>query len=195
MARIAARARYDPVPPRYTWTAIGLHWLIALLILGTAMLGLYMVDLKLSPWKLKLYSWHKWIGVTIWLLVLVRIVWRATHRPPELPPLPLWQKAASTVAHMLLYVLMVVIPLTGWLFSSASGFPVVYLGVVQLPDLVAKNKELAKVFQMWHANLNFTLLAVVAVHVLAALKHHFLDRDTVLHRMLPVVRPPAPGNR
>jgi cytochrome b561 len=183
------------VPPRYTSTAIWLHWLIALLILGTAALGLYMVGLKLSPWKLKLYSWHKWIGVTIWLLVLARIVWRATHRPPEPPPMPVWQKAASTVSHMLLYVLMALIPLTGWLFSSASGFPVVYLGVIQLPDLVAKDKELAELFQMWHAYLNYTLLATVAIHALAALKHHALDRDTVLHRMLPLIPPPTPGKR
>lgn len=181
--------------PRYTSTAIWLHWLIALLILGTAALGLYMVDLKLSPWKLKLYSWHKWIGVTIWLLVLVRIVWRATHRPPDPPAMPTWQRAAAAVSHMLLYVLMVVIPLTGWLFSSASGFPVVYLGVIQLPDLVAKDKEFAELFQSWHACLNFTLLAVVAMHALAALKHHLFDRDTVLHRMLPVIPQPTSGKR
>jgi cytochrome b561 len=183
------------VPPRYTFTAILLHWLIALLILGTAALGLYMVDLKLSPWKLKLYSWHKWIGVTIWLLVLARIAWRATHRPPAPPPMPAWQRAASTVSHMLLYVLMVAIPITGWLFSSASGFPVVYLGVIQLPDLVAKDKEFAELFQSWHATLNWTLLAVVALHALAAVKHHLVDRDTVLHRMLPLVPPPTIGKR
>jgi cytochrome b561 len=109
--------------------------------------------------------------------------------------MPVWQKAASTVSHMLLYVLMALIPLTGWLFSSASGFPVVYLGVIQLPDVVAKDKELAELFQMWHAYLNYTLLATVAIHALAALKHHALDRDTVLHRMLPLIPPPTPGKR
>lgn len=183
------------MPPRYTSTAIWLHWLIALLILGTAALGLYMVGLKLSPWKLKLYSWHKWIGVTIWLLVLARIAWRIAHRPPALPSMPAWQKVASTVSHMLLYVLMAVIPLTGWLFSSASGFPVVYLGVIQLPDLVAKDKEFAELFQTWHVALNYTLLAVVALHALAAIKHHLVDRDSVLHRMLPLIPPPTTRER
>jgi cytochrome b561 len=179
------------VETRYTSTAILLHWLIAILIVGSAMAGLYMVELKLSPWKLKLYSWHKWAGVTIWLLVVARMLWRLTHRPPELPPMPAWQRAASTATHALLYVLMLVIPITGWLFSSASGFPVVYFGVVQLPDLVQKNKELAELFQTWHAVLNYTMFAVVGLHVLAAVKHHLVDRDTVLHRMLPLIPPPG----
>lgn len=177
--------------PRYTSTAIALHWLIAALILAAAAVGLYMVELKLSPWKLKLYSWHKWIGVTIWLLVVARTLWRLTHRPPQPPPMPAWQKAASTVTHILLYVLMLIIPITGWLFSSASGFPVVYFGVLQLPDLVSKNKALAELFQTCHAVLNYTMFALVGLHALAAVKHHLVDRDTVLHRMLPLIPPPG----
>jgi cytochrome b561 len=184
--------RMARVASGYTRTAIALHWLVAVLILVAFALGLYMVELKLSPTKLKLYSWHKWLGVTIWLLVVVRLVWRARHRPPALPAMPKWQHTASQVTHGLLYVLLLAIPITGWMFSSASGFPVVYLGVsaLQLPDLVGKDKALAEVLQAVHSTLNWTLFAIVLLHVAAALKHHVVDRDTVLHRMLPLLPEP-----
>jgi cytochrome b561 len=178
------------VPGAYSRTAIALHWLVAALIVVAFALGLYMVELKLSPTKLQLYSWHKWLGVTIWLLVVVRLIWRATHRPPPLPAMPRWQSLAATATHWLLYALVLVIPISGWLFSSASGFPVVYLGKVQLPDLVGKDKQLAEVLQEVHETLNWIMLAVVVVHVVAAVKHHLVDRDPVLHRMLPLLPEP-----
>ena len=183
--RPAARAA-----PGYTRTAIALHWLVAVLILGAFALGLYMVELELSPTKLKLYSWHKWLGVTIWMIAVVRLVWRLTHRPPPLPALPAWQRIAASTTHVLLYVLVLAIPISGWLFSSASGFPVVYFGVLPLPDLVGKDKELAKLLQSVHATLNYTLMAIIVVHAAAAIKHHFVDRDMVFHRMLPLLREP-----
>jgi cytochrome b561 len=176
--------------PGYTRTAIALHWLVAVLILGAFALGLYMVELELSPTKLKLYSWHKWLGVTIWMIAVVRLVWRLTHRPPPLPALPTWQRIAASTTHVLLYVLVLAIPISGWLFSSASGFPVVYFGVLPLPDLVGKDKELAKLLQSVHATLNYTLMAIIVVHAAAAIKHHFVDRDVVFHRMLPLLREP-----
>jgi cytochrome b561 len=176
--------------PGYTRTAIALHWLVAVLILGAFALGLYMVELELSPTKLKLYSWHKWLGVTIWMIALVRLVWRLTHRPPPLPALPTWQRIAASTTHVLLYVLVLAIPISGWLFSSASGFPVVYFGVLPLPDLVGKDKELAKLLQSVHATLNYTLMAIIVVHAAAAIKHHFVDRDVVFYRMLPLLREP-----
>jgi cytochrome b561 len=178
------------VAPGYTRTAIALHWLVAVLILGAFALGLYMVELELSPTKLKLYSWHKWLGVTIWMVAVVRLVWRLTHRPPPLPALPTWQRIAASTTHVLLYVLVLAIPISGWLFSSASGFPVVYFGVLPLPDLVGKDKELAKLLQSVHATLNYTLMAIIVVHAAAAIKHHFVDRDVVFHRMLPLLREP-----
>jgi cytochrome b561 len=91
---------------------------------------------------------------------------------------------------VLLYVLVLAIPISGWLFSSASGFPVVYFGVLPLPDLVGKDKELAKLLQSVHATLNYTLMAIIVVHAAAAIKHHFVDRDVVFHRMLPLLREP-----
>ncbi len=178
-----------PSSARYTTTAIVLHWLIAVLIAASVGLGLYMVGLKLSPWKLRLYSWHKWVGVTIFLLIAARLIWRATHSPPPPPATsPRWQQAAAAVNHWLLYMLLVCIPVSGWLMSSAYGVPVVYLGVVRLPDLLEKNKELADALKTLHETLAFAMLGLVAVHAAAALKHHLMDRDDVLHRMLPLVR-------
>jgi cytochrome b561 len=172
--------------PRYTTTAIALHWLMAVLILGSFGVGLYMADLPLSPTKLQIYSWHKWAGVTAFLLVLLRLVWRATHRPPPLPTaMPYWQQLAAHAGHGLLYMLMIAIPLSGWLMSSAKGFQTVYFGVLPIPDLLAKNKELGDLLKEVHETLNFLMIAVVVGHVGAALKHHFIDRDDILTRMAP----------
>ena len=178
-----------PAIIRYTATAITLHWLAALLILVTFPLGVYMHGLALSPLKLQLISYHKWIGVTIFLLTLVRLAWRMQHAPPPLPEtIPLWQQRAAQGLHHLLYVLLLIIPISGWLMSSAKGVPVVYLGLVQLPDLVGKDKALGDLLQEVHEALNFGLLALVGLHVAAAIKHHFIDRDTTLLRMLPFAK-------
>lgn len=171
---------------RYTTTAIALHWLMAVLLAGLFALGLYMSDLHLSPLKLKLYSWHKWAGVTAFLLVLVRLAWRAAHRPPALPSsMSPWMQRAAHAGHASLYLLMIAIPLSGWLMSSALGVPTVYFGLWQLPDLVAKNKELADALQEIHEWLNWLLAAAVAGHIAAAFKHQLVDKDGVLTRMLP----------
>lgn len=189
------RGRHQTLPdmqmtsPTYTRVAIILHWLIAAAIFSTFLLGQYMTQLQLSPVKLKLYSYHKWIGATIFLLVLFRMVWRLSHRPPAPPAaMPAWQHTAATTAHFLLYVLTLTIPISGWLMSSASGFQVVYLGHFPLPDLVAKNKQLAEQLKQVHETLNWVMLGVVILHVAAALKHHMVDRDEVLQRMLPFLK-------
>jgi cytochrome b561 len=179
----------QPDNAQYTRTAIVLHWVIALLIVANFVLGLTMVDLPLSPQKLKYFSYHKWTGITIWLIVMLRILWRLGHRPPPLPAaMPGWQRAAAHVSHFALYLLMFAIPISGWLYSSAAGKPVVYLGLVPLPDLVAPDKQLAERLELLHITLNFTLLGLVVLHLLAGLKHHFIDRDSVLARMLPIVK-------
>ena len=178
-------------PVSYTRTAIALHWLVAIAIVASFSVGLYMHELPLSPTKLKIYSWHKWTGVTIFLVVLWRLVWRLTHRPPGPPAgMPAWQHVAAELTHRLLYVLMIAVPLSGWLMSSATGFQTVYFGVLPLPDLLAKNKELGDALTLVHKTLNFTMAGLVLVHVGAALKHHFVDRDDVLARMLPFMRKP-----
>lgn len=177
-------------PAQYTRTAIALHWLVAVLIFGGFGLGLYMHELPFSPQKLKLYSYHKWIGVSVFLLVLLRGAWRITHTPPEIAPgTPPWQRIAAHATHWALYALMLAIPLSGWLHSSASGFQVVYFGVIPLPDLVGKNKALAEQLAEVHELLAFTLMALVVLHLAAAIKHQFIDRDGTLMRMFSVRRP------
>ena len=173
---------------RYSAPAIALHWIVFVLIAAGWALGAYMADLPFSPQKLKYVSWHKWIGVTIFMLATLRLAWRLGHGAPPLPAMPRWQRTAAAVVHWLLYVLILAIPITGWLFSSAAGVPTVYLGLVQLPDLIAKDKATADVLRTIHSTLNWTLLTVVLGHTAVALKHHFIDRDTVLARMLPLVR-------
>lgn len=176
-------------PPAYTRTAIALHWLIALLVFGAFPLGVYMHDLPFSPGRLKLYSYHKWLGVTVFLLALARVLWRLKHPAPP-PPAgqPAWQRVAATATHHLLYALILAVPLSGWLMSSAKGFQTVYLGVIPLPDLLGKDKALGDALATVHQALNFTLAALVGAHLAAALKHHFLDRDEVLARMIPFLR-------
>lgn len=171
---------------RYTKTAVTLHWLVALLIFAAFPLGLYMHDLPLSPTKLRLFSYHKWIGVTVFLLAVIRVTWRGTHRPPLMPDTMLrWEKIAAESVHYLLYTLIFVIPITGWLMSSAKGFQTVWFGVLPLPDLVGKDKELGKLLEEVHAYLNYFMLGLVIAHVGASLKHHFIERDDILTRMVP----------
>ncbi len=170
----------------YTVTAKVLHWGIALLIFGQLALGVYMTDLELSPTKLQLYAWHKWAGVTLLLLVVVRVVWRIAHHPPALPGhMARLERFVAHGSHYLLYVLMFAIPLSGWLMSSAKGVQTVWFGVLPIPDLLAKDKVLGDLLQTLHMSLNLGLGLLVLGHVGAALKHHFIDKDEVLVRMLP----------
>lgn len=171
---------------RYTRTAMVLHWLIAVLIIGLFCFGLYMVNLPLSPTKLQFYSWHKWAGVTIFVLVCIRLGWRLTNPAPPLPASqPAWLQLMAHGGHILLYVLMLALPLSGWLMSSAKGFQTVWFGVLPLPDLLPKNETLGDQLLTLHVVLAFSLILVAAGHTVMALKHHFVDRDDTLKRMLP----------
>jgi cytochrome b561 len=172
-------------PRRYTVTAIGLHWLLALLITATFALGLYMHELPFSPTRLRLYNWHKWAGMVILGLSAMRLLWRLSHRPPPDLPMPAWQSLAAHGAHMALYALFFAVPLAGWAYSSAAGFPIVVFGVLPLPDWVAPDRALAEALKPLHKWLAFALAAVVLAHVGAAFKHHFIDRDGLLQRMWP----------
>jgi cytochrome b561 len=176
------------LPARYTPVAIAFHWLLALMIIGSFCVGAYMSDLQLSVTKLKLYNYHKWAGITILALSALRLLWRLTHRPPAAPAMPRWQHLASQLAHGALYVLFFAVPLMGWAYSSSAGFPVVLFGVLPLPDFVAPDKALSEILKERHGQLAWALAVVVLVHVGAALKHQFIDRDGLLQRMWPAGR-------
>jgi len=172
---------------RYTIPAIVLHWLIAILIVLTFAIGLSMVDIPgFTPEKLKYFSWHKWLGVTVLGLACLRLLWRLTHAAPPYPPsMPLWQQKAAGGLHALLYLLIFAVPLSGYFYSLAAGVPVVYLGIIPLPVLIEKNAEWKPILKQLHYTLNMILLTGFCLHVLAALKHQFIDRDGVFKRMLP----------
>lgn len=170
---------------RYTPTAIVLHWLMAALILGALGVGWYMADLPLSPSRVRLFNYHKWVGMTILSLAAARLLWRLVHKPPPLPELlPRWQQRTAHAVYWLLYALFFAAPLAGWAFTSAAGFPVVYLGRVPLPDWVPVDKALAERLAILHAVLAYSLAAVVALHIAAAFKHAFDDRSTGAMRRL-----------
>jgi len=172
--------------PRYGRVAILLHWSSAVLIVAAAALGLTMTELALSPAKLRYYAWHKWIGITIFLVAALRLVWRATVPPPPFPAsMPAMQVRAARAVHALLYVLMLAIPVSGWLYSSATGVSVSYLNLLPLPNLVPKDKALAGTLLVVHQTLNAMLAATVLAHAAAAVKHQWIDRDGTLSRMLP----------
>jgi len=153
------------------------------LILAGLFMGWTMTDMAISPQRLRIFNYHKWVGVTVLVLALVRLIWRLTHRPPALPAMPSWQRRLAKFGHGLLYVLMLVVPVAGWIYSNASGYPVVYLGVVPLPDLVERNKELADAWVQVHGNLAMILGVLIGLHVLAALQHQFIVKDDTLGRM------------
>lgn len=162
------------------------HWLVAALILAQAVLGLSMVQMGMTPAKVRVFALHKSIGITILALVLLRIAWRLSEtRPADLPTVPRWQRRAAHTMHFALYVLIVAIPVSGWWFNSASNAPLVWFGLVDLPSLTGgylpswKPRAL-----LLHQTLFGLLVALLAVHVGAALWHHFKQRDDVLRRML-----------
>lgn len=173
---------------RYGLPLIGLHWLTLLLIVAAYVLGTILEDMALSPLKLKLYAWHKWVGMLVLFLLPLRTLlrWRDgfDHRRDLRP----WEASLSGVVHAALYVLMLMAPLSGWLHSSAAGFPVVWFGVLPLPDLVGKDKVLAEVFEELHEGSVNLLVTLAALHAVAALYHHHVRRDGVLARMVPWMR-------
>jgi len=174
---------------RYTSVAILLHWVMAALILVTWSIAIVVGDMPLSPIRITGFSWHKWLGVTVFFLVVVRLLWRATHPAPKLDvAMPAWQEKIMELTHVALYLLMVVIPLVGWVMSSAKGYTVNYFGLFDLPDLVDKDKALGHLLKEVHEWLANGLMVLVGLHVLAALKHQFIDKDGLLSRMSPCGR-------
>jgi cytochrome b561 len=175
-------------PSRWGWLAQLFHWLIVIGILAQGTLGLVMVNLPRRPNVIPVYNVHKSLGLTLLLLAVLRLAWRAFDRRPDNPPaMPRWQRAAARAGHAVLYLLLFAVPLSGWLFDSVARLrPLYWWGMVRMPSLSGGArpdwKEAAAATHEW---LFWTLVAVAALHAAAALKHHFIDRDDVLRRMLP----------
>lgn len=175
---------------RYSATAIALHWVLGLAIVVMLGVGWYMTGLPFSPQRLKLYNWHKWAGMTVLVFSMLRLVVRLVWQPPVLPAgiqaaMPRWQQRAHHGTHHLMYALFFIVPLAGWAYSSAAGFPIVVFGLIPLPDFVPVSPALADALKPLHGLAAYTLAALVVLHVLAALKHQFIDRDGLMARMLP----------
>lgn len=171
---------------RYGAIAQAFHWLIAALIFVMLGLGYYMEDLPLGTRKLELYQTHKSIGLTIAVLAALRLLWRLLNPPPPLPAtIKPWERRAAGLVHRLLYLMLFVQPLVGFLQSNAVNFPVVWWGLVPLPPLIAPNEPLGETLIVVHVIGGNLLAILVIVHVAAALRHHFVLKDDVLRRMLP----------
>jgi cytochrome b561 len=172
---------------RYSRTAVLLHWVMALLIVFAFAIGLSMTAIEgITPAKLKYYSWHKWVGVTVLGVACLRLLWRLTHAAPPYPDsMPRWQQTAAHALHGFLYLLIFAVPLSGYFYTLAAGVPVTYLGILPLPVLIEPNPEWKVALKQLHYVLNSILLASVVLHIGAALKHVFIDRDGMFKRMLP----------
>jgi cytochrome b561 len=175
------------VEERYNKGLIILHWLMAVLIIGMIGVGLYMVDIpKGTPNRALIFNLHKSIGLTIALLVVLRIIWRARHTPPPLPATmtPI-MVAVAKLTHVVLYVCMVLMPLSGFIGSQFNKYGVTVFGLFKIPPMGPENKDLYELFQDIHEITANILMVVIALHVLAGLKHLIIDKDGVFQRMLP----------
>ena len=169
---------------RYSGTAIGLHWLIALAVVGQFAWGWWMQDIPKQPPgpRVDAFNVHKSVGLTILALMCVRLLWRWRHPAPTLPPMPRWQAGLARTTHVVLYVALFVMPLAGYLGSVFSGYPVKYFGVT-LPAWGWKDPALKDLMSAAHFATSWILAAAVALHVAGALKHWVIARDDLVARM------------
>ncbi len=170
-----------------SWGSVAktLHWGMFVLFAGVMVVGYYMTDLPLGMAKMKIYALHKSVGILLLGLVSLRIVWRLVDRRPAMDPMPAWQRVVAALAVVALYVCMLGLPLSGWLYNSAAGFPLRWFNLVNLPPLMASNPAVKGSIKEWHETGAIIFLCVIGVHVLGSLKHHLVDRDRTLARMLP----------
>lgn len=171
---------------KYGFIAKLFHWGMALIVMGLVLLGVYMEPLDFSPFKLSLYDWHKSFGTLVLFLVAARFLWRFTGKMPEaIDTHKGWEKFSAHIAHYILYLLMLLLPLTGWLMSSAGDFSHSFFGLFEMPDLVSKDRETFRFMRQAHEVLVYALLVVLVLHIAGAVKHHVMDKDITFKRMLP----------
>jgi len=168
------------------------HWVVVALVIAQFVLIKIAHNLPMGAAKIEYFARHKSVGITILMLAVLRLLWRWLNITPALPgTLKPYERRLARFSHAALYFLLFAMPLTGWTMSSARNFPVSWFNVFQLPDLVGPNRELYKFLHEAHETLAWVLVAVATLHVLGALKHHFVYKDYVLRRMLPFTRTPS----
>ena len=179
---------------RYTGFAIGLHWVLAILIIGMLALGLFMVELgEADPLRFQLTQWHKSFGIIALILIVLRILWRVTHRPPALPAhMKSWEKLAAELTHIALYLVILLIPISGWIMVSASplDLPTLLFNGIHWPhlppfDTLPDKEAVSELFLNIHTLAGYALIALLLAHVGAALRHRFMLHDEVMSRMSP----------
>ena len=171
----------------YGAIAKSFHWIMALIILGLILVGLYMTELAYSPFKLEVYALHKSFGLLVLWMAGLRILWRLYSKPPQANiPHQKWENFLSKLTHIFLYIAMFGMPLSGWVMSSAGEYPVPFFGI-SMPDIVPKNMTLASIAHDVHEVLGFVLMAAIGLHVAGAMKHHFIDKDMTLTNMMPSI--------
>ena len=176
-------------PDRYSALSKAIHWISALLVIGLICIGLYMTNAEKTPAIFPLYGLHKSFGIVVLALTLLRVLWHlASKKPALVDGMKKWEKTAAKAAHHFLYLALFAMPLSGWLMSSAKGRTVKLFDTVTLPDLVGKSEQLGDFFEECHEYLAWALIAAIVLHAAAALKHHFVEKDVTLKRMLPFYR-------
>ena len=169
----------------YGAVAKGFHWVIGLTILGLLAVGFYMAGLENAPFKFKIYGIHKALGIAVLALAALRVVWRFINvQPSGLSTHQAWEKFLSKITHVVLYVAMLGMPLSGWVMSSAGGYPISFFGLFPIPPIVEKNPDLGGLASNIHSVLGYALVIALGLHIAGAAKHHILDRDTTLSRMV-----------
>ncbi len=173
--------------------SIALHWLTLLLICGMATVGLLMVEMDNGPAKIQVYALHKSFGLTVLGLTVLRLLWRlAVGTPRPVRGTPMWQDALARMTHGALYVVLLAVPISGWWFNSAAGFPLRWFSLVHLPKLTTFDPAIKALAKQTHENLFWLLAGLICVHAAAALWHHYRIKDRTLARMLPLLKH---GNR
>jgi len=177
------------LPPTYHAAAKALHWLTALAVFALLGIGLWMTGLPIGLQKLQVYNWHKWIGLLVLALTVARLFWRWRHPPPPLPDaVSRWERALAPAGHWALLFLLLAMPVSGWLMSSAAGVGVSWFGVLPLPNPVSPNPDLFERLLTVHFVLSRCLIVIVALHIAAVFHHDVLRRDGIFRRMWPLRR-------
>ena len=175
----------------YGSAAKSLHWLIALLVIGMLIFGFILTGLADNPTTSELIGVHKSVGLTILLLMIIRLCWRFINPQPLLPmTVPLWEQIAARSVHVFFYFALFLMPISGWVMSSLGGHPVNFWGWIDVRLPVAVNKPLAKQFFNVHTTIAWIIIGLLVLHIGAAIKHHFIEKNNVLRRMLPGYKPP-----